>query len=433
LKKSAKLFVTMLLLMMVLAACNTGDEPGDSGDSGNGSNGKKAELEMFSWWTAGGEADALNALLDGFKEKYPNIDVVNAAVAGGAGSNAKSVLSTRMQGGDPPSTFQVHGGAELMTWVNAGKMEQLDDLYEGNGWEGKFPEKVINMNSQEDGVWAVPLNVHRGNVIFYSKKVFEQNGITPPKTFDEFFAAAEKLESNGVTPLALGDKNIWPATMLLENTLLAKLGPEGYAKLWTGEKPFDSPEVRESAETFKKMLGYINDNHSSLAWQDAAQLVIDGEAAMTVMGDWASGYFTSKGWEPEKDFGWIETPGTTDDFMIINDSFGLPKGVGNPEAVKKFLSYIGTKEAQVTFNKIKGSIPARTDIDKSEFDAYSKSTIEDFKTTGENGTQALSLAHGSAASPGFLTNANTAVNVFVTQKDVDQLINSLSQASAQLK
>ncbi|HEU5139233.1 MAG TPA: extracellular solute-binding protein [Bacillales bacterium] len=441
-KKQFRVFAAMIMaLSLILAACgNSGDSgnsessgEGEGNGSGNASGGDKVKLEIFSWWTAGGEADALKALLKGFEEKYPNINAVNAAVAGGAGSNAKAVLATRMQGGDPPATFQVHGGAELFTWVDAGKMAPLDKLYEENGWNGVFPPKIVDMNSKNDHVWAVPLDIHRGNVIFYNKKVFEENGVQPPKTFEEFFAAAEKLKAKGVTPLALGDKNIWPATMLFENTLLGKLGAEKYAKLWTGELPFDDPAVKESANIFKKMLGYINENHASLAWQDAAQLVIDGKAAMTVMGDWAEGYFVAKGWKPKEDFGWIETPGTENAFMVINDSFGLPKGVENPDAVKKFLSYLGTKEAQVTFNKIKGSIPARTDVDKSKFNVYSQSTIEDFQAAKESSSLALSLAHGSAASPGFLTKVNNAVNVFVTQQNVDQFISKLKSASSLLK
>ncbi len=60
------------------------------------------QLEFYSWWTAGGEADGLNAMYDVFRAMYPDIEIVNATVAGGAGSNAKAVLATRMQAGDPP-------------------------------------------------------------------------------------------------------------------------------------------------------------------------------------------------------------------------------------------------------------------------------------------------------------------------------------------
>ncbi|MEJ2207591.1 MAG: carbohydrate ABC transporter substrate-binding protein, partial [Anaerolineae bacterium] len=72
------------------------------------------ELEIFSWWTAGGEADGLNAMYEVFSSDYPQVEIINATVAGGAGSNAKAVLATRMQAGDPPDSFQVHAGHELI-------------------------------------------------------------------------------------------------------------------------------------------------------------------------------------------------------------------------------------------------------------------------------------------------------------------------------
>ena len=104
-------------------------------------------VEIFSWWTGAGEEDGLLALIDLFNELHPDIEVKNAAVAGGAGTNAKAVLATRMQGNDPPSTFQVHGGEELnKSWVAADKMEPLNDLYEENDWMDKFPEALIELS-----------------------------------------------------------------------------------------------------------------------------------------------------------------------------------------------------------------------------------------------------------------------------------------------
>ncbi|HEY8426413.1 MAG TPA: hypothetical protein VIK73_10430, partial [Limnochordales bacterium] len=75
------------------------------------------ELEIFSWWS-GDEGPALEALIARYQQLYPNVRVINATVAGGAGVTAKAVLKTRMLGGTPPDTFQVHAGQELIgTWV----------------------------------------------------------------------------------------------------------------------------------------------------------------------------------------------------------------------------------------------------------------------------------------------------------------------------
>ncbi|MGG1687295.1 ABC transporter substrate-binding protein [Pseudalkalibacillus sp. NRS-1564] len=428
LKKLTGWILVLVLALVPLSACSNS---GETNSSSEGSASKEETLDIFSWWTGAGEEDGLNALIDLFKEEYPDIEVENAAVAGGAGTNAKAVLASRMQGNDPPATFQVHGGSELNDgWVAADKMETLNDLYESEGWGDKFPEDLIDLVSKDGDIYSVPVNIHRGNVLWYNTSIFEENGVEPPATFDEFFAAADQLQEASVTPLALGDKEPWTATHLFETALLGTLGADDYKKLFTGEMSFSDPKVKEAAENFKKMLSYVNEDHSSRNWQDASQLVADGEAAMNVMGDWAKGYFVNDlNLKVKEDFGWVATPGTDGMFMVITDTFGLPKGVSNPEDVKKFLSVLGSVEGQDAFNPLKGSIPARVDADLSNYDEYGKETIEDFK----NASLAPSLAHGSAAPEGFVTKVNQAINIFVTQQDVDQFISSLEDASGDLK
>ncbi|ABO68471.1 MULTISPECIES: ABC transporter substrate-binding protein [Geobacillus] len=428
-KKASAWLALALGVGMALSGCSSNSSSSDDAKQGSQKAGEK--LEIFSWWTGAGEEDGLKALIKLFQEKHPDIEVENAAVAGGAGTNAKAVLASRMQGDDPPSTFQVHGGAELNEgWVAAGKMEPLNDLYEQEGWMDKFPEALIDMVSKDGNIYSVPVNIHRGNVLWYNKKVFADNGLQPPKTFDEFFEVADQLKAKGVTPLALGDKEPWTATHLFETVLLGTLGTDNYQKLWNGELSFDAPQVKQAVETFKKMLGYINEDHSSRNWQDAAQLVAEGKAAMYVMGDWAKGYFVNDlKLKVNEDFGYVPTPNTDGKFMVITDTFGLPKGVKNPDDVKKFLALLGSVEGQDAFNPLKGSIPARIDADPSKYDEYGKQTMEDFK----NAELAPSLAHGSAAAEGFVTKVNQAINIFVTQKDVNSLIDTLVSAAAELK
>src|SRR5699024_5467097 len=116
-RKISRLFA-LLFLILIIAACSSdssgnGEEDAvNNGDDGS-SEGESGKVEIFSWWTGAGEEEGLLALIDLFEEKHPDITVENAAVAGGAGTNAKAVLATRMEGNDPPSTFQVHGGEEL--------------------------------------------------------------------------------------------------------------------------------------------------------------------------------------------------------------------------------------------------------------------------------------------------------------------------------
>ncbi|CQR45943.1 putative sugar-binding periplasmic protein precursor [Paraliobacillus sp. PM-2] len=427
-----KLFSLFLLVLsaLIFVGCSSDSSSDGEGDGANDAGEDNKKVEIFSWWTGAGEEDGLLALIDLFKEKHPEVEVDNAAISGGAGTNAKAVLATRMQGDDPPSTFQVHGGDELNEgWVAADKMQPLNDFFEEQGWMDKFPQDLIDMVSKDGNIYSVPVNIHRGNVMFYNMDIFEEHGIEIPTTFDEFFAAADKLQEAGVTPLALGDKEAWTATQLFENILLGVLEPEDYTALFNGEIPFDDEGVVEAAEIFKKTLDYVNEDHASRNWQDASQLVGNGEAAMINMGDWAKGYFSNDlNLETNEDFGYFPNPETVGEFVIITDTFGLPKGIDNEEETKEFLAVLGSVEGQDVFNPLKGSIPARLDADPSKYDQYGKDTMEDFSEAKLVPT----LAHGSAAPEGFLTKVNQAVNIFVTQRDVDTFIDTLKKAASDL-
>ncbi|WP_138419547.1 ABC transporter substrate-binding protein [Aquibacillus sediminis] len=435
-------------MVVALAACNSDTSsdqetsPDDSNDTPDTSeqeaegtsdegNDEGGLVEIFSWWTGAGEEDGLLALIDLFEQEHPDITVDNAAVSGGAGTNAKAVLATRMQGDDPPSTFQVHGGDELNEgWVAAGKMQPITSFFEEQEWMDKFPEDLIDMVSKDGEIYSVPVNIHRGNVIFYNMEVFEEHNIEVPTTFDEFFEVADQLQQAGVTPLALGDKESWTATQIFENILLGVLGPDDYDALFSGDIPFDDDRVVEAVELFEQTINYVNEDHASRNWQDAAQLVANGDAAMLNMGDWAKGYFSNDlDLATNEDFGYFPYPETDGNFMVITDTFGLPDGIDNEDDVKDFLAVLGSVEGQDTFNPLKGSIPARVDADPANYDEYGQDTMEDFT----NSRLAPSLAHGSAAPEGYLTKVNQAVNIFVTQQDTDNFINTLVNAAADLQ
>ena len=401
--------VTMMLAMLLLAGCAA--KP-------------SGELEVFSWWTAGGEAEGLEAMLEVFSEQYPDIEVINATVAGGAGVDARAVLATRMQGGDPPGSFQVHAGHELIdTYVVAGQMEPVTFIYEEEGWMDVYPADLIDILSYEGDIWSVPVNIHRANVLWYNKAVFDENGVTPPATMDDFFAVAETLDAAGVTPLSLGES--WTIVHLFETVLLGSMGPDAYIGLWNGETDWSGSEVTQALDNFDRMLNYVNEDFAALSWDQATQLVIDGSAGMNIMGDWAEGYFKAQGWTPDVEFGWAPSPGSSGSFDALSDSFGLPEGAPNRDAAIAWLKVCGSVEGQDAFNPIKGSIPAHTGADHSLYDAYLQTALEDFASD----TIVPSLMHGAAASPSWQQDIIDAVNLFVADRDIATFQDALSAAA----
>ncbi len=371
------------------------------------------QVEVFSWWTGGGEAAGLEAMIAVFAEQYPDIEFVNAAVAGGAGTNARAVLATRLQAGDPPDSWQGHAGQELIgTYVAGGQIEPLNDLYEAEGWLDVMPETLIPLISSDGNIYSVPVNIHRANVLWYNPAVLEANGVAVPTTMDEWFAAMDTLQAAGVTPLALGEQ--WTKMHLLETVLLGSLGSDAYNGLWDGTTDWASPEVTAALENYAKVLTYTNSDSASLSWQDAAQLVINGDAAFNVMGDWAEGYFRELGKAPMTDYGWAPTPGSVGVFQFLSDSFVLAVGAPDPEAATAWLKIAGSKAGQEAFNPVKGSICARTDCDTSLFGEYLQSAMADWSSN----TVVGSLTHGVVANDSWKSEIDTALGLFIADGDV---------------
>jgi len=372
------------------------------------------ELEIFSWWTVGGEATGLKALFDEFHGKYPDVEIINAAVGTGAGSTAKAVLVSRMLGGDPPDAFQVHGGQELIdTWVEIGKMVPVTSIYESEGWNEVMPEGIRNLVAYDGEYWAVPVGIHRGNVLWFNKDVFAKYSLDIPVTFEDFFEVAGVLEKNGLIPLALGSIKGYELGHTFETVLLGTLGAEGYRGLWTGETSWSDPGVAKALETFKKMLGYANEDHSALSWDAAMEYVIAGKAAMLIQGDWVDGWIKAKNLT-DFNYGQATAPGTNGSFIAINDTFGIPKNAPHQDAAMEFLRVVGSKEAQEKFAPLKGCIPVRTDADTTKFNDYQKWSFNDW-TDNEI---VASCVHGSAAKESWATEYKDTINLFAADLDV---------------
>ena len=384
------------------------------------------QLEIFSWW-AGDEGPALQALIDLYSAEHPGVKVINATVTGGSGVNAKAVLKTRMLGGDAPDSFQVHAGQELIgTWVKADRMEDLTWLFEQEGWMNVFPAGLITLLSTDKGIWSVPVNIHRSNVLWYIPANLEKWGVQAPKTWDEFLAIAPTLEAKGITPLALAEN--WTANHLWESVALAVLGPDKWQALWDGTLAFTSDEAVAVWDLFGKILEYTNDDAASLSWQQATDMVVGGKAAFNVMGDWAAGYMsTTLGLTPGTDYAWSASPGTQGVFMMLSDSFGLPKGAPDRDNAIAWLELLGSKEGSDAFNPLKGSISARTDSDLSLYNAYSQSAAQDW----QDDVIAGSLTHGVVANEGFMNDFATVMEMFLTSRNPQQAANACEAIARQ--
>jgi glucose/mannose transport system substrate-binding protein len=423
----------LLLVSLILAACAPAAtpapaEPPAATEAPAEQPAGGGKLEVFSWWTSGGEAAALEALFTQFKTYNPTAEIINATVAGGGGSAARGVLQTRLAGGDPPDTWQVHPGFELLgQYVASGYVDPITDLYKSEGWDKVMPQGLVDQMTKDGEIYGVLAGVHRGNGLWYNKKVLDGMGITVGETMtvDEFFQIAEKVKEGGVTPLCVGDNGVWASAQLFENTLLGVIGPEKYKGLWNGTVAFDAPEVKQAMETYGKMLDYQNEDHSALSWDQAIKKLMEGSCVFSSMGDWAYGEFVKAELKDNVDFGWVSHPGTAGSFMIVADGFVMAKNAPNKDNNTLFLKAIGSKEGQEAFNPLKGSIPARTDVDRAKFGPYHNWSMDSFAKDSLVPT----VVHGSAAPADFQQALNDAVTTFIVDKNVDAFAAALVAAA----
>lgn len=374
--------------------------------------GPKGQVVIGSWWTSGGEAAGLSGMFDIYASKYPDVEIVNGAVAGGAGSVFKGVLKTRLIGGTPPDTFQLHAGLEVEGYSPETYLAPLDDLYASEGWEQAFPADLVALlKSYKGHYWGVPVNIHRSNVLWYNKKIFADNGLNPPTNFDEFFAVADALKAKGIVPYVLANNGGWEAPHAFESVLAGTCGAEKYRGLWTGAVAWTDGCVTQALENFKRMVSYANTDYSALTWDAGTGYLIEGKGAMFIMGDWANGEFTAKGFA---DYGWASPPGTKGIFIALSDSFALPAKAPNMDNAIAWLKVCGSKAGQEAFNPKKGSICARTDCDPALFNAYLKSALADWAVDAI----VPSVVHGAAAYESWATDYKNVISLFLTSGDV---------------
>ena len=387
--------------------------------------GKKGQLIVGSWWTNGGEFAGLNEMFKQYKAANPDVEIVNAATAGGAGTNFKGQLLTQLIGGVAPDTFQLHAGLEIETYSPGTLVVPVDAVYTANGLEAVFPKDLLALLKYKDGhYYGVPVNIHRANVLWYNKTLFTKGGVTAvPTTWDEFFAAADKLKAAGITPVALGGKDGFELQHTFETILVGTLGADGYKGLWTGKTSWNDPKVTAALNTFKRYITYANADHDALTWAAATALVYNGKAAMNIMGDWANGEFTAAKFT---DYGWAPTPGSKGIFDALSDSFALPAKAPNKDNAMAWLALAGSKAAQESFNPAKGSICARTDCNPALFNDYSKSAAQDWSSNAI----VPSVVHGAAATPKWATKGyQDTVTLFASNGDVAKAQAALAAAA----
>ncbi|WBU54573.1 ABC transporter substrate-binding protein [Paracoccus sp. SCSIO 75233] len=364
-----------------------------------------ADVEVLHWWTAGGEAAALNVLKEDLESK--GIGWADMPVAGGGGEAAMTALRARVTSGNPPTAVQMLG-FDILDWVDQGDiLADLNEAAEAENWDEVIPA-AIQKFSKPDGSWiAAPVNVHSTNWVWANKAILDELGIAQPTSWDEFIAALQAVKDSGKVALAHGGQP-WQEATIFDSAVLASGGPEFYQASMIDLDPeaLNSPEMVEAFNKMGQLREFVDDNFSGRDWNLASAMVINDEAAFQIMGDWAKGEFLGAGKVPGEDFLCFRVPGTEGVVTFNSDQFVMFKQ-GDEEARAAQLEMAKSIEAptfQAAFNQVKGSVPARTDVSDEGFDACGQQGMKDLAAASEAGTLLGSMGHGHA-NPAAVKNA----------------------------
>ena len=413
----AKIIVVVVLANLVSSGCLAADLDLEAVLTGVNAKGK---FDVYHWWTAGGEKEAVDSAIDAFTNRYPDLKVVSNAIPGGAGGAMVMKVKILALTGNSPETFQAHPGLELQPYQEADMLYDLTELWEYAGLENRVLNGIAELCQIDGKYYIVPIGVHKTNMVFYNKALFDQYGIEPPAetvSWEQFWALCDELQEKlpaGQYPLDLGDRKGWPATHVFE-TLMLGTSPQIYQDFINGQASTD--QVKQVLDNMKKFMSYVAPDHSARLWYEGAGRVVAGDYAMMLHGSWIQAFFTSQGWEYGKDYGAFAAPGTSASFGFCIDAFVVPNGSRGVENGLRWAYMISDPELQRAFSVAKESISPYKD---TEEDIYDGLTLQ-FKQELLNEATLVypSFTHGTALPWQVSTDLHSRISDFATSSNPD--------------
>ena len=313
----------------------------------------------------------------------------------------KTGILVRAAGKNLPDVFSYWAGARTQFVADSGNLHPIDDAWAAAGLDKVIAKSVADGATMYNGKrYLVPFGYHYAG-LFFNKKVMDKAGATAPKTWDEFKALCQKLKVAGVTPIALGSKNRWPAQFWFDYLVLRTAGPEYRAKLMAGKASYSDPEVKKAFAAWKELIdaGYFVPNANADDWTDAADKVAKGTAAMTLMGTWITGYWNGNGLKPGEDYDFYPFPtmtaGVPNAVVGPVDGLVISANAANVKGAEELITFmVSDKDVQASWAKIQGALSANVNVDPANYTPVMKRALDTIK-----GAEAFAFNYDLATPP----------------------------------
>lgn len=398
---------------------------------------EKGTVNVYHWWTAGGEKDAIESVVDDFTDTYVKTKAKSNAIPGGAGGAMVMKVKVLQQAGKSPETFQAHPGQEIEPYLTSDMLLNLNQVWDyANLSERALPGLEELCTASDGNKYIVPIGIHKTNVIFYNIHVFEKYGIEIPDhediTWEEFWSLCDQLAAampDGEYPLDLGDRKGWPACQVFEDIMIGT-DPQIYEDFINGNYNVD--DVTTVLSTYTKLMDYVAPDHSSRDWYEASGQVVAGTYAMQIMGAWMQPLMTSMDQVYGEDYGIFTFPGTDGWFGMNVDGFVVSNDSADVEGGLRWAYNVSTDGVQKAFSTLKESISPYSDTPD---ETYCELTLK-FKheLTSEETKVFPSFTHGTALPWSAATSLQTQIQEFATSSDHDaeyfanKIVNILKEA-----
>ena len=326
------------------------------------------EAEVIHWWTSGGEQAAISQFAEAWQEMGNTW--IDTAITGG--DNARGTTVNRIIGGNPPTAAQFNISKQFVDLVEQGLLQSLEEVASAEGWRDFiYPPELIETCEFEGEFYCVPVNIHSWQWMWINNDVYKQVGLPVPQTFEEFLAGAPKIQEAGIIPLALGGQG-WQESGMFDVVASSIMGFPLMRSVYRDKDvdAFRDGRFESVLNTFRELNTFTDEGSPGRLWNDTTAMVIEGKAAMQVMGDWARGEFAVAGKEAMVDYSCV-IPGKEKYVALGGDVFVFPKN-DDPKVKDVQLamaSMMVNPTVQAKFNNAKGSLPMRLDVDTSAADA----------------------------------------------------------------
>jgi alpha-glucoside transport system substrate-binding protein len=362
----------MLALLLLVGACGSDDdESGSAGTTAGETTGESVSgsISVIGVWT-GPEQKSFQAVIDGFKEKNPDATVKYTS----GGDNIVTVLSTAVEGGNPPDIATVSQPGTMADFVKRDALKPLDfakDVVTDN-----FGESIVTTGSVDGTLYGLLFKAANKSTVWYNVAAFEDAGVEAPDTWDKFLENAKTINASGLPAYSIGGADGWTLTDLFENIYIQTAGPETYDKLAKHEIPWTDQSVKDALAEMAKIVG----DTDNIAGGQAGALQTDfptsvanvfsktPKAAQVIEGDFVPGVAGDKNpLEPETGFNVFAFPKIGDaGLSVVGGGDMVVMFKANPTA-QAFVEYLATPEASEIWAKRGGFSSPNKKVDKSVY------------------------------------------------------------------